>query len=289
MNPHSGIDLKWLKQQFPELTNLRPLNSGGQKHVFAAEHPTDGAVVLKIIHPHQDLEATRREVLAVRQLSGQRVPQILEAALLTTPLGECVWFREHRIDGRTVRGLVSSGPLGKILLLKLGLQTLEVLVAAEKLRIVHRDIKPDNLICDPRQNFWLIDFGLARHLDLSSLTASAAFYGKFTAGYAPPEQFRNQKQDIDVRCDLFGLGVTLYEGATGVNPYTDGARDANEVIRRVMGPPMPRLQLGFASAPEFANLVSALTQPRRDHRPTTANEAYDWMKSICQIEGIQIS
>jgi eukaryotic-like serine/threonine-protein kinase len=286
MSPLTAIDLGWLQQQFPDLSNLTPLNSGGQKQVFAADHAIDGSVVLKIIHPHQHIEATRREALAAGQLSTHRVPQVLDAAFLATPLGQCVWFRERRVHGNSVRELIGHGPFSKVPLLKLGLQTLDILVAAERLRIVHRDIKPDNLICDTNGDYWLIDFGLARHLDLTSLTATAAMFGKCTPGYAPPEQFRNRKLEIDVRCDLFGLGVTLYEAATGTNPYTAGARDQSEVLRRVQGPPLPPLCLGFPSAQDFADFVSAVTQPRRDHRPGTAQEAYDWMKAICTAEGI---
>ena len=241
-------------------------------------------MVLKVIHPHQDLEATRREALAAGQLAAHRVPQILDAALLATPLGQCVWFRERRIQGHSVREVVRRGPFDKMSLLKLGLQVLEILVAAERLRIVHRDIKPDNLICDPHGDFWLIDFGLARHLDLTSLTATADVFGKHTPGYAPPEQFRNRKLEIDIRCDLFGLGVTLYEAASGVNPYIAGARDQLEVLRRVQTTRLPPLHLSFPSAQAFGDLVSALTQPRRDHRPATAKEAYDWMKTICDAD-----
>jgi len=286
MNGLSAIDLKWLQSQFPNLSNLAPLNSGGQKQVFSAEHIVDGPVVLKIIHPHQDLETTRREILAVTQLSAHRVPQILEVAPLATPLGHCVWFREKRISGQTVRSLLSGGPLETRKLLKMGLQTLEVLTASESLRIVHRDIKPDNLICDLNGDTWVIDFGLARHLDLNSQTATAAVFGKFTTGYAPPEQFHNHKYEIDARCDLFSLGVTLYECATGANPFTLGARDHLEVFKRIQGPPLPRLNLSFPSAGKFADMVAAMTQPRRDHRPPSAKETHEWMKQICQTESI---
>jgi len=286
MNSLSAIDLNWLQGQFSDLSNISPLNSGGQKQVFAATHAKNGNVVLKVIHPQQDLEATKREVSAASQLSGHRVPQILETGLLSTPVGQCIWFREQRINGHPVRALLNSGPLPKIQLLKLGLQILEVLVEAENLRIVHRDIKPENVICDPKNDFWLIDFGLARHLDLSSLTATAAVFGKCTPGYAPIEQFKNHKYEIDIRCDLFALGVTLYECAIGSNPYLNGARDVLEVFRRVEGPPLPRLALIFPSAQSFSDLLSALTQPRRDHRPRTAKEAYEWMKCICRAEGI---
>jgi serine/threonine-protein kinase len=286
MPPLTGIDIAWLSQQFPALSNLVPLNSGGQKQVFSAQHPTDGPVVLKIIHPHQDIETTRREVVAASQLVGQRVPQILEVDLLTTNIGNCVWFRERKVNGDPVRTIINSGPFDKIRLLKLGLQVSEILAAAEQLRIVHRDVKPENIICDGSANFWLIDFGLARHLDLHSLTATNDFFGKFTPGYAPPEQFQNKKSDIDARCDIFGLGVTLYECATGINPFLVGARDALEVFRRVQGMPLPRLQLSFPAANDFADLVCAMTQRRRDHRPTTATETHNWMKEICQREGI---
>jgi serine/threonine-protein kinase len=285
--PHTdGIDIAWLSQQFPALSRLVPLNAGGQKQVFSAEHKSDGPVVLKVIHPHQDIETTRREIVAAGHLTGQRVPEIFEADLLTTHLGACVWFRERRIDGNSVRTLVGNGAFDKVALLKLGFQILEILVAAEQLRIVHRDVKPENILCDTATNFWLIDFGVARHLNLNSLTATGPYFGKFTPGYAPPEQFQNRKMDIDARCDLFALGVTLYECATGTNPYLVGARDALEVARRVQGSSLPRLQLSFTSASDFADLVSAMTQPRRDHRPATAQEAFDWIKQICHREGI---
>ena len=163
---------------------------------------------------------------------------------------------------------------------------LEALVSAEQVHIVHRDVKPDNIMCDLNNNFWLLDFGVARHLSLDSLTATASPLGKFTAGYAPPEQFKNFKNDIDARADLFALGVTLYQCATGVNPFQHAARDWTEVLRRVEHQPLPPLSLSFGSANEFKDLVSTMVQKRPDHRQATANEALDWMKEICAKEQI---
>jgi len=98
--------------------------------------------------------------------------------------------------------------------LKLGLQVMEALERAERSQIVHRDVKPENIMQDSAGGFWLLDFGIARHLDLSSLTASGLPYRKMTLGYAPPEQCRNFKREIDSRADLFALGVTMHECAT---------------------------------------------------------------------------
>jgi serine/threonine-protein kinase len=171
-------------------------------------------------------------------------------------------------------------------LLRLALHVTETLVSAEAVQIVHRDIKPDNLIVDPDGCYWVIDFGLARHLGLESLTATVAAFGHVTWGYAPLEQCRNIKQEIDARADLFALGVTLYECATGSNPYREGARDALEVLRRVESRALPRLELSFSSGAEFADLVATLAQRQRIHRPQTAREAYEWITEICGEEGI---
>ena len=283
----SDIDPKWLEANFKELIDIKPLNSGGQKLVFSATHPIDGEVVLKIILPHQKDEAIAREMSAVEQVQSERVPRILESGKASTPIGDCFWFREERILGETVREcLIKRGLLSTKSLLRLGLHTLEALVNAEQVNIVHRDVKPENIICANDGSYWLIDFGIARHLELYSLTETSDFFGKFTFGYAPPEQFRNLKRDIDTRSDLFALGVTLYECATGINPFRYNAVSSLEMLRKVETVPLPRLSLSFSTADSFGDLVTTMTQKRRDHRPSSAHEALIWMQEICLKEQV---
>jgi len=210
----------------------------------------------------------------------------LDQGTVSTPIGDCFWFREQRIHGRTVRERLVTGPFDTPGLLRLALHVSETLVAAEDVNIVHRDVKPENLIIDVTGDCWLIDFGLARHLGLDSLTATVNAFGHVTWGYAPLEQCRNLKQEIDARADLFALGVTLYECATGSNPFRHGARDALEVLRRVENDPFPRLKLSFPSAPDFADLIATLTQRQRVHRPRSAREAHEWIKDICDRERV---
>lgn len=286
MNPPPTIDLVWLAGQFPDLSNLQPLSVGGQKIVLSAEHCSDGAVVLKLISPRQDDETTNRELLAVTQVNSPRVPRVIERGWLATPIGNCVWFREQRVPGQTVRSLLQSGPFDAASVLTLGLHVLETLTAAESVNIVHRDVKPENIIRDPNGDFWLLDFGLARHLSLSSLTATGLPFGKMTLGYAPPEQTRNIKGEIDSRADLFATGVTLYECATGQNPFRQGARDDMEILRRVDAMPLPALTLTITLAQSFSDLVSAMTQKRRDHRPSTVKEAFEWILDVGRVEGV---
>ncbi len=199
-------------------------------------------------------------------------------------LGQCVWLREVRIAGATLRERLSLGRLNPVDVLRLGLHMLEALAQAEEAAIVHRDVKPENIMRDMRGDYWLLDFGVARHLTLASLTATAAPLGKFTPGYAPPEQFKNYKSDIDARSDLFALGVTLYESAMGVNPFvgSDMLTTLNNVEKRRL----PPLTLAIAGSSELKDLVCAMTQKRRDHRPDGASEALAWMREICVKEGI---
>ena len=281
MTDSMDITAAWLQEQFGDLADIRPLSQGGQKQVFSAVHQQDGEVVLKLMHPAQDIERTMRELVAVAEVDSARVPKILESGTVASPVGECFWFREQRVPGEMLRAVVARGALQVEELLRLGLHVLESLVASERVAIVHRDVKPENIIRDPDGQFWLIDFGLARHLGLESLTATALAFGHVTWGYAPPEQCRNLKREIDSRADLFALGVTLYECATGANPFRVGASNALEVLQRVEVMPLPRLSLDFPAAELFADLVQTLVQKRRDHRPRTVQEAYEWMRQVC--------
>ncbi len=284
-----SIDVAWLRTKFPDLKNLATLSSGGQKWVFSADHGTDGAVVLKVFKPSgtpSGIELVFREMIAVQTVASPRIPVILDQGEIDTHLGKCFWFREQRIEGSDLGDVIQSGALDTRRLLRLGLHALEALSKAEEVSIVHRDVKPANIMLDSSDDFWLLDFGLARHLTLASMTPTADVFGKCTPGYAPPEQFRNVKTEIDGRADLFGLGVTLYECATGDNPFRQGARTMLDVLHNVETKPLVPLRLSFGSANEFRDLVSAMTQKRRDHRLPTVAEALDWMRDICSRENI---
>ena len=272
--------ISWINSSFPDLTNVQLLGQGGQKLVFSAQHPSEGDVVLKLIHPSQDAEGVRREILAVQQIATVRVPPILAVGSVATPLGNHIWIREQRIIGMTLRERLRVGPLTITELLRFGKQVLEALVNAEEAQIVHRDVKPDNIMVDSNGDYWLLDFGISRHLRMTPITPAAHPFGKFTPGYAPPEQFRNVQNEIDARADLFAFGVTFYECATGRNPFQDGAANPLEVLRRVENDILPRLVLACQASDSLADLVSALTQRRRDHRPANVRQAQLWFLDV---------
>ena len=163
-----AVDPTWLQQQFPNLKNIRPLVDGGQKSVFTADHPIEGRIVLKLFHPGADVERTAREVEAVATINCPRVPRILETGTATSSTGDVIWFLEMLVEGQTLRSLLNQKQLSPSEILRIALHTLEALYAAEHWRIVHRDVKPENIIISPEGSAWILDFGLARHLDKES-------------------------------------------------------------------------------------------------------------------------
>jgi serine/threonine protein kinase len=273
-----------LKTNFSELSEIMHLSKGGQKEVYSAQHPYDGDVVIKIIHISTNRERIIREINAVKQIHSSRVPKILGVGVF--PGGDQLWIREQRILGEDVKTILERGRLVEQEVLRLGLHVLETLSDAASVRIVHRDVKPANIIRSHDGSYWLIDFGIARHLDLFSLTGTELPQGPGTLGYAPREQFRNMKTDIDGRADLFALAVTLVECLTGIHPFRDGARDGGEVLRRIERQSLPVPPLSWDKQNGFKELVETMGQRMMDHRPRNAGEAFEWMKEICADNGL---
>lgn len=273
------IDLNWLKATFPGLSDVERLGRGGQKEVFTATHSAHGPVVLKVFHTGADRERALREVRSSLELAGARIPKTLELGTMASPMGAVLWLLEQHIPGENLRQVLGKRTLTAAETYQLAHDALHILAAAEKADIVHRDVKPDNIIMDTDGQFWLIDFGLARHLNLTSLTLTAAPFGVGTPGYAPPEQFRNRKDKIDGRADLFGLGITLYEIWEGNNPLRDGTRDFREALVRTETQSVPRIT-SIAEYPGLDDLIFSMTRSRRTHRPETVSYALEWFLEV---------
>ena len=120
-----------------------------------------------------------------------------------------------------------------------GLQSAEALAHAHHRGVIHRDIKPSNLILDPDGRIWLTDFGLAKRMDDVSLSMAGAILG--TPRYMSPEQAAATTNPVDHRTDIYSLGATLYELATG-RPLFE-ADSPHAIITQILTtePPAPRI------------------------------------------------
>src|SRR5579883_443763 len=155
----------------------------------------------------------------------------------------------------------------------LGRQAALALEHAHQMGIVHRDVKPGNLLLDPQGALWITDFGLAQMAGESGLTVTGELLG--TLRYASPEQALGRRGVVDHRSDVYSLGATLYELLTLRPPF--GGRDRHDLLRKIAGdtPPAPR-SIVPAIPPDLETIVlKALRKEATDRYPTAQEFAED--------------
>jgi len=277
LNEITQEEIKQLIHKTPmNLKLLDPIGKGGQKQVYKAiDQDKDNIVVFKVIKPNLEIERVKREIRAVKRINHKHIPKIYNTNAENIKKSEdIVWIIEEFIEGESLRDALKrkrSFGLGDIVLF---IDTmLSILEKSEASNIIHRDIKPGNIIIDTQNKYWLIDFGIARHLDLDSLTESNSPFGPFTIGYSSAEQFRNRKKEIDIRADLFSLGVVVAEIITGYNPYLRDAKDVLQIIKNIENQTLPLLRIEGDSQFLLARFIKTLGDNRISRRPRTAKEA----------------
>jgi eukaryotic-like serine/threonine-protein kinase len=210
---------------------LSPLGSGGMGEVYRARDTRlDRAVALKVLSPSSDtpgrLERFQREARAISRLSHPHICTLHDVGDqdgMTFIVMEC-------LDGETLAERLEEGPLPLDQALRYGIQIAEALAAAHRHGVVHRDLKPGNVMLT-RDGVKLLDFGLAklRQTDAAGrdaatesvhLTEEGTLLG--TVAYMAPEQLEGEESDD--RTDVFALGVVLYEMATGRRPFSGRSR-----------------------------------------------------------------
>lgn len=273
-----SISIGWLSKQFPDLQGLELIGRGGQKVAYGCQHLALGRCVLKVLAIGTN--RVMREIEAVSCISGANVPQIHESGSADSDVGPVLWLLEQYVDGTSLAGLLGRGPLSKGLVLRVAEDITAAAAAAEAVKVVHRDIKPDNVIVQCDGSAWLLDFGIARVLDLDSLTATSAPRGPHTPGYGAPEQFRYRKRDIDGRADLFAIGVLMCEMATGVNPLRDGTSDPEEMRRRTETLLPLRPEAAWDTDGRLRDFVTAATQRYPHQRPPNCAYALAWVREL---------
>ena len=278
-----AVDQALLQASFPGLSGLRILKSGGQKDVYAAESAEYGPVVLKLmpIGPDGLSPRIRREIEIVTSRAFAGVPRIFGQGTVSLGGVDAAFIVEQRIEGRELRAiLVDEGRQAKGFVVAMLKSLLATLCELEANRIVHRDIKPDNIVVDGQGRFWLLDFGIARDLDAVSLTLTSDKLGPLSPGYAAPEQVMNFKRQIDTRSDMFSLGVTAYELLAGRHPFA--VRNANPlaVLVESVTADADTLEIDGDPKGELAEFVKTLMNRQQTFRPPTARMALDWLNSI---------
>lgn len=268
-----------LNSLFPQLSGFQLLADAGQKIVFSAL--SEGRpIALKVIKSRKADRFTR-EVNAVKSLGLPYVPKILSSGTVLLHDKPALYLIEELISGRTLRQILEANPKRSLAEVKpLWLAMLVACSDFEKAKLVHRDLKPENLIIDSHNKLWILDFGLVRNLDLTSLTPTAATHGVGTWGYASLEQFRNQKREIDIRADLYAVGIMVYEMLAGSHPFWPRATNPLELLQMMERTDAPHLQIDGDDQGRISDLVAALMNRFPSRRPQTAEEALKWFNEV---------
>jgi serine/threonine-protein kinase len=276
------IDVRTVAAEFPELSDITLLPStSGQKEVVKAKY-NSVPVILKLVKQKAIHDKrTQRELDAVQKIGGSYIPRVVEAGQRNIAGQLRFYVIEDFIDGETYRDRLTRQPVQQLhAILRFGEALLLACADFEAVAIVHRDLKPENLIIDKQEKLWILDFGIARHLNLSSITPTGPF-GVGTPGYAAPEQFRNIKGQINSRTDLFAVGIILYESLCGYNPLTRGLADPHAILQRTENMDLLPLTIPGDTG-ELSRFINTLAQRFPSRRPQTAREAAEWFQPIKQ-------
>ncbi len=237
------------------------LGEGGMGEVYLAEDMRLGRkVALKLLRAEltADADRVRRFEQEARAASALNHPNILTIFEIGRADGTYFIATEF-VEGSTLRDLLSSGSLEPKRILEIGAQVADALAAAHGAGIIHRDVKPENIMVRRDGYAKLLDFGLAKLGEMQSSPALAAHKAWTAPGmlvgtihYMSPEQIEGRSADH--RTDLFSTGCVLYEIATG-QPAFGGATFA-EVLRAITSAqPRPLRDFNEAAPPELARII----------------------------------
>jgi tRNA A-37 threonylcarbamoyl transferase component Bud32 len=210
-----------LAPHFPHLEILSLLGQGGMGAVYKARQvKLDRLVALKILPAEwgRDPAFSERFAREARALARLNHPHIVSVHDFGEAGGHFFLLMEF-VDGANVRQLLQAGPLEPALALSVIPQICDALQYAHEEGVVHRDVKPENILVDKRSRVKIADFGLAKLVGTSraSFTLTGTHQVMGTVDYMAPEQ-RNRPQEVDHRADIYSLGVVFYEMLTGELP-----------------------------------------------------------------------
>jgi Protein kinase domain len=258
----------------------RPLGSGGMAEVFLARDGVlDRDVALKVLRgqyagDEEFYERFRREATSAAGLSHPNIVQVYDRG--EAPDGTCYIAMEYVSGGTLKERLDERGPMEPERALAVAGQVAEALWAAHERGVIHRDIKPQNILITDMGHLKVTDFGIARAASAATISATNAVFG--TAGYLSPEQALGEP--ATPRSDLYSLGIVLYELLTGVVPY----RADNPVavcMKHVTEPLTPPRRLDPTIPEAVDALVVKLLAKDPADRPASATELLD------DIEGVR--
>jgi serine/threonine-protein kinase len=255
--------------QFGRYRLLQLLGRGGMGEVWRAYDATiDRVVALKVLpaefaDDEVFQERFRREARAAAGLDEPHVVPIHDFGEIDGRL----YVTMRLIKGRDLQTVLAEGPLPPPRAVGIIEQIASALHAAHQVGLVHRDVKPSNILIGDEDFAYLIDFGIARAANETSLTSTGAVIG--TWAYMPPERITTGR--ADARADIYALSCVLHEALTGQRPFPGDSLEQQIVGHLSTPPPQPStLQAGVPS--RLDNVITTGMAKEPDRRYATAKD-----------------
>ncbi len=264
---------------------IEELGSGGMGKVFRAFDKKIGEeVALKLLHPEIALEERtvdrfRNEIKLARRITHKNVCRLHELH----EEGKTLFITMEYVSGQDLKGLIrEAGALATGKAISIAKQVAEGLAEAHDLGVVHRDLKPQNIMVDKEGLAKIMDFGIARSLRTAGMTAEGMIIG--TPEYMAPEQVEGQ--EADQRTDIYALGAILFEMATGRVPF-EGDSPLSVAYKHKNETPLPPRELNSQIPEPFNQLILRCLEKEKESRYQTADEL---LADLVRIEdGLPIS
>ncbi|NLF24473.1 MAG: serine/threonine protein kinase, partial [Deltaproteobacteria bacterium] len=228
------VALEEAKTLFPEYTFVSALTPSAQKAAFHVRDKSGRDLCLKIISPDYDVDRLQREILALQSISHANVATMVEYTFSSTQGSSRHFIVEEFIEGDDLSVLFESKiAWPRKTVCQFFASLCSGLNALRAAGIVHRDLKPSNIRVRQQVIPVVIDFGLARHLNLPDLTRTQDGAQIGTPNYFAPEQVLGTKREIDHRTDLFALGIMLFQALTGRHPFLQEGASLTQICENI--------------------------------------------------------
>jgi predicted ATPase len=245
------------------------LGAGGMGVVYrAVDTRLDRAVALKFLPDLAADAAARARLLAEARAAARLDHPHIGAVFAIEEHDEAPFIVMALVEGRTLAAALEEGPLEPSDAIAYARQVALGLDAAHAAGVVHRDVKPANLMLTPAGQVKILDFGLARRDALDGPTRTGEVVG--TPAYLAPEQARGQS--VDHRADLWSLGAVLYQMLTGTSPFASDAGFAATLLRVLRDEPPPPSSLRPEVPAELDDVVGRALAKDPDLRYASARE-----------------
>jgi serine/threonine protein kinase len=274
-----------LGQQIPGYQLLEKIGQGAMGVVYrASQLSMDRMVAVKVLHPRlaadpKFLERLRREAHLAARLSHNNVVQAIDVG----SAGSLNYFVMEYVEGKTVKEALDAGKAYEEKeALEIVVQIAQALAHAGKRGLVHRDVKPANVVVTADGIAKLADLGMARETDDLLLARRERGLVMGTPYYAAPEQILG-RDDVDVRADLYSLGATLYHMTTGRPPFPSD--DVREVLDAHLTDELTApSRVNAALSPGLDDVVSTLMAKDREDRYRMPDDLITDLESLLNDE-----